>query len=190
MDLIYANLIPALWLAWCVYWMIAARSVKADRRRESVRARAAHLVPLVVAAWLVAASTLPVGFLCARLWPATPRTYFGGALLVALGLGFACWARVHIGRNWSGIVTVKQDHELVRSGPYRWVRHPIYSGLLLAFVGSAVARGERRGVLAVAIAFLALWAKLRVEECWMTETFGAQYTRYRAEVAALIPFVL
>ena len=95
-----------------------------------------------------------------------------------------------LGRNWSGIVTVKQDHELVRSGPYRWVRHPIYTGLLIAFVGTAISRGEWRGVLAVLIVFAALWRKLQLEERWMIETFGDAYLRYRAEVRALIPFVL
>ena len=95
-----------------------------------------------------------------------------------------------LGRNWSGVVTVKQDHELIRSGPYRYVRHPIYTGLLIAFAGSAIARGEWRGILALAIVFAALWRKLRLEERWMIETFGDAYLRYRAEVRALIPFVL
>jgi len=100
------------------------------------------------------------------------------------------WARVHLGGNWSGIVTLKEDHELVRRGPYRWVRHPIYSGLLLAIAGSAVVRGEWRGFLALAIAFAALWRKLKLEERWLGETFGEQYAAYRRRVSALIPFVL
>ncbi len=117
-------------------------------------------------------------------------TWMVGTALVLLGLAFTVWARVHLGRNWSGIVTVKQGHELIRSGPYRWVRHPIYTGLLLAFMGSAIALGQWRGVLAMLIVFAALWRKLRLEERWMIETFGAAYTAYRNEVAALIPFVL
>ena len=103
---------------------------------------------------------------------------------------FAIWARNVLGRNWSGIVTLKQDHELIRTGPYRYVRHPIYTGLLIAFAGSAIARGEWRGLLALAIAFVALWRKLKLEEQWMIETFGDAYRRYRDEVRALIPFVL
>ena len=106
------------------------------------------------------------------------------------GLLFTIWARLYLGRNWSGVVTLKKDHELVRGGPYRFVRHPIYSGLLLAIAGSAVVRGEWRGVLALIIAFVALWRKLRLEERWLGEAFGEQYAAYRAEVAALIPFVL
>jgi protein-S-isoprenylcysteine O-methyltransferase Ste14 len=84
---------------------------------------------------------------------------------------------------------VKQEHELIRSGPYAHLRHPIYTGLLLALIGSAIVRGEWRGVLAVLIAFAALWRKLRLEERWMIETFGDDYRRYRERTAALIPFI-
>jgi protein-S-isoprenylcysteine O-methyltransferase Ste14 len=88
------------------------------------------------------------------------------------------------------VVTVKSDHELIRSGPYRFVRHPIYSGMLLAMAGTSVARGEWRGLLAVLILFVTLWWKLQHEERWMGETFGDDYAKYRSEVSALIPFVI
>jgi protein-S-isoprenylcysteine O-methyltransferase Ste14 len=101
---------------------------------------------------------------------------------------FSVWARVHLGGNWSGIVTIKHDHELIASGPYAIVRHPIYTGLLVAFIGSAMARGEWRGVLAVLIAWVALWRKLRLEERWMGERFGQQYEAYCRRVPALLPF--
>jgi len=101
---------------------------------------------------------------------------------------FTVWARVHLGGNWSGIVTIKHDHELIANGPYAIVRHPIYTGLLVAFIGSAMARGEWRGVLAVLVAWLALWRKLRVEENWLAERFGQQYEAYRRRVPALVPF--
>jgi protein-S-isoprenylcysteine O-methyltransferase Ste14 len=110
--------------------------------------------------------------------------------MVAAGLAFSVWARVYLGRNWSASVTVKQDHELVQSGPYRLVRHPIYTGLLLALLGTAVARGDAQGFVAVAIAVAAIWRKLRLEERWMQETFGETYAHYRAHVPALIPHLL
>ena len=87
-------------------------------------------------------------------------------------------------------MTIKEGHELITSGPYAIVRHPIYTGLLLAFVGSAMARGEWRGVLAVALVLWALWRKLRLEERWMREQFGEAYQEYCRRVSALIPFVL
>jgi protein-S-isoprenylcysteine O-methyltransferase Ste14 len=130
------------------------------------------------------------GWLFERFLPRTASVFWIGALLTAVGLGFSAWARVHIGRNWSATVTVKQQHELIRSGPYAIVRHPIYSGILLAFIGSALARGQWRGVLALAIVIVALWRKMRLEERWMSETFGDEYQRYRARTAALIPFLL
>ena len=111
-------------------------------------------------------------------------------MVLVAGLVFSIWARVHIGRNWSGIVTLKQDHELIQSGPYRLVRHPIYTGLLLGFIGTAIARDEWRGWLAVLMVLAALWRKLRLEERWLTEQFGDAYRQYRSEVAALIPYLL
>ncbi|HVT32998.1 MAG TPA: isoprenylcysteine carboxylmethyltransferase family protein [Rhodanobacteraceae bacterium] len=184
-----ANLIGAMWVAWAIYWYVAARNAKADARREHYALRLAHILPLVVAALLLWIPVFP-GVLGKRFLPATPAVFWVGAALVAIGLGLAIRARRVLGRNWSGIVTVKEDHELVREGPYRWVRHPIYTGLLAAFAGSAIARGEWRGLVAVALVFAAFWFKLRREERWMIETFGAAYLRYRAEVRALIPFVL
>jgi protein-S-isoprenylcysteine O-methyltransferase Ste14 len=101
---------------------------------------------------------------------------------------FSVWARVHLGGNWSGIVTIKHGHELIADGPYAIVRHPIYTGLLVAFMGSAMARGDWRGVLVVLIVWWALWRKLRLEERWMVERFGQQYETYRRRVPALVPF--
>jgi protein-S-isoprenylcysteine O-methyltransferase Ste14 len=117
-------------------------------------------------------------------------SYAIGLIMVAAGLGFSVWARVYLGRNWSAVVTIKQDHELVRGGPYGLVRHPIYSGLLFALLGTAVAIGEWRGLVAFAAITVGFLIKMRVEERFMDESFGEQYARYRREVAALILFVL
>ena len=187
METIYYNLIPLLWLAWLVYWFVAGRNVKAARQIESAGSRAAHIVPLILACLLLWPAHLPGNFLGAPVVPWNAVLYPIGVVLVAAGLLFACWARYVLGRNWSGVVTVKQDHELIRSGPYRYVRHPIYTGLLLAFAGSALARDQWRGVLAVVIVYLALWRKYRLEERWMEQTFGEAYRRFREETPALIP---
>jgi protein-S-isoprenylcysteine O-methyltransferase Ste14 len=183
-------LIPAFWLAWGLYWLIAAADVKTTARSESAGSRAAHLVPLAIAGILLASRRLPIPFLYTHFIEPTRFTFFLGAGIVAAGLAVAVWARVILGRNWSGIVTLKQDHELIRNGPYRWVRHPIYTGLLLGFLGTAIALGQWRGVFALLIVLVALWRKLRHEERWLGEIFGADYAKYRSEVAALIPFVL
>jgi protein-S-isoprenylcysteine O-methyltransferase Ste14 len=190
MRIVYTYLIPALWVTWCIYWWILSNDVKPTRRTESAASRAGHIIPLVIAVMLLALPALPGGLLSGRVLPATRFVFFTGAAIVIAGLLFSVWARTYLGRNWSASVTLKADHELIRDGPYRFVRHPIYTGLLVAIVGSAIVRGEWRGVIAVVIAVIALWRKLQLEERWLGETFGDAYARYCAEVSALIPFVL
>jgi protein-S-isoprenylcysteine O-methyltransferase Ste14 len=190
-PILYSYLVSGLWIAWLVYWRISAAGVKAVRRRESALSRAAHLLPLAIAGLLLWIPAITGGgILFQRFMPQTLVSYWSGVLLLALGLAVSVWARVYLGRNWSATVTVKQDHELIRSGPYALVRHPIYSGLLLAFIGTAIVRAEWRGVLAVLMVLVALWRKLRLEERFMSETFGDEYRRYREHTAALIPYLL
>ena len=190
MLLVYRYLFPAMWLSWAAYWWAMSRDVKAIARHESVRSRLLHIVPLALVMVLLSSSNPPIPFLDERILPRAPWHFWSGAALTLIGLLFSVWARVYLGRNWSGTVTVKVDHELITSGPYSIVRHPIYTGLLLAFIGSAVARGDFRGVAAVALGLWAFWRKLRMEECWMREQFGEAYLAYTQRVAALIPFLL
>ena len=186
----YSFLIPALWIAWAVYWWLSASRVKDTVRTEPLSTRASHGIPLIVAILLLALPTLPGEFLTERMLPAGTETFWIGVVVLVAGLTFMVWARIFLGRNWSATVTIKRDHELIRGGPYRLVRHPIYTGALIAVAGTAIARGEWRGLLAVLIVFAALWRKLRIEERWLGETFGEDYAKYRTEVAALIPFLL
>ena len=188
MPYVYKFLFPALWLAWVAYWFLASRAAKPTERREPMSSRLLHVLPLLVAVWLVWAEKVPSTFLNERLFPWVPSEFWAGALVTALGLLFTVWARIHLGRNWSGTVTIKRDHELIAGGPYAIVRHPIYTGLIVAFIGSAMARGEWRGILAVFIAWAALWRKLRLEERWMIERFGEHYIAYCRRVPALVPF--
>lgn len=178
-----------LWLAWLAYWIIAARNVKPTRRRELLVSRLMTIVLTALAAVLLAFRGQKLTWLHARFLPQTLIGYWLGLLMVVLGLAFAVWARAYLGRNWSGTVTVKEDHELIRTGPYGIVRHPIYTGLLFAILGSAVAFGEWRGLLAFGFLTLAFVFKLRREERFMSESFPNDYARYRAEVPVLIPFI-
>lgn len=184
----YAFLV--LWLSWGLYWWAASRNVKAVVRRESLPLRLMHIVPLAVAVALLWDTNLRGSFLTRRLWDVTEWMFWSGLLLTAAGLMFSVWARVHLGRNWSGIVTIKQGHELITSGPYALVRHPIYTGLLLGFIGSAMAIGEWRGVVAVVLVAVSFWFKLRREERWMRQQFGQAYSKYAERVSALVPFIL
>jgi protein-S-isoprenylcysteine O-methyltransferase Ste14 len=185
---IYALIINLLWVAWGIYWLISARSNKTTQQRESAASRWAHVIPLIVGGVLIGWRRMPWPLLTHRLWPVTFTSYCIGVALLAGGLLFSVWARVHIGRNWSGTVTVKQDHELIRSGPYALVRHPIYTGLLTALIGTVLISGTGRALLGLLIIIIALIRKLHVEEAFMRATFPGQYERYSAEVPQLIPF--
>ena len=182
------QLIWLLWGAWALYWIVSAARSKTTRRRESHGSRLAHVLLLTVGGVLLAWHDMPWSWLTQRLWPRSPTSSGIGVVLLAGGLAFAIWARAHLGRNWSGTVTVKEGHELIRSGPYAWVRHPIYTGLITAVLGTAIASGTVRAAIGVAVITAALARKLRTEECFMRETFPGAYERYAAEVPALIPF--
>ncbi len=187
--LIHRTLFPALWCAWAIYWWATSLDVKETARREPFLSRVAHLGPMLVAAALLWSPRLNVPGLDDRFMPWAPWQFPAGVVVTVTGLAFAVWARRHIGRNWSAIVTLKQGHELVTSGPYALVRHPIYTGLLFGFLGSAIALGQWRGLLAEAILYLALLRKYRLEERWMRERFGAAYDDYCRRVKALMPFL-
>jgi protein-S-isoprenylcysteine O-methyltransferase Ste14 len=181
--------IAGLWLAWLAYWIIAARNVKPLRRQESIGSCLTHLVPLAIGAMLMASARLPDSRLDDRFLPQSRTIYWAGAIMVASGLAFMVWARRHLGRNWSGRVALKQNHELIRSGPYGLVRHPIYSGLLLAILGTAIAFGQWRDAVAFVFIAAAVWRKSRLEERYLAEIFADDYAGYRAQVPALIPCI-
>ena len=189
LHLLLANLIPLLWLVWLAYWWLGAGRLKAVERRESSAQRAGHDIPLVMAALLFLLPARPLGMLAAPFIARSGTGYGAGVALVVFGLGFAVQARRYLGANWSAIVTLKHDHSLIRSGPYRYLRHPIYTGMLIAFAGSALALGEWRGLLAMLLVVAALLVKLRREESLMLEHFGAAYADYRRASWALLPWV-
>jgi protein-S-isoprenylcysteine O-methyltransferase Ste14 len=127
--------------------------------------------------------------LSSRILPNDVWIAWTGLCLVIAGAAVAIWSRTMLGSNWSGTVTLKHDHELVRSGPYALVRHPIYSGLLLAVLGTALALGEVRGLVAFALAFIGWGVKSAIEERFLVDHFDGAYVRYQSEVKRLVPFV-
>ncbi len=182
-------LIAALWLVWVAYWVMAARSAKHVEAREPLLGRLVFLAVMLLVAVLIAGHRWPQ-WLLVQVVPGGWIRYWCAVFLVIVGLAFSIWARAVLGTNWSGVVAVKVDHELIVRGPYRWVRHPIYTGALLALLGSGLAAGQCRGLVAFAIALIALWLKSRAEERWMTREFGERYVAYRQATRALLPFVL
>jgi protein-S-isoprenylcysteine O-methyltransferase Ste14 len=176
-----------LWILFIVYWSAAASNAAPARSSESVASRQLHQL-------------LMYGALALAFWrvPGLGRRWLpAAAYIAAIGLALhvssallAVWARRHLGRNWSGEITAKVDHQLISTGPYRLVRHPIYSGMLGMFVGTAVVSGELHGLLAVVIIGAAYWRKIRLEEQHLRKVFDGAYDDYRRKSWALIPWLL
>lgn len=179
-----------IWVAFGVFWLLAAFVQKRSIRRQSARSRLLQVSIVVIALAPLFIAGRRFHFLYRHLFPTCFALQSIGVLVMLLGCGFAVWARVVLGGNWSGSVTVKENHVLITRGPYQWVRHPIYTGILLLLVGTAIASGTAVTVMEVAAVTLALWLKLRTEERFMQETFGEQYREYCRRVKALIPFVI
>jgi len=177
--------IDAVWIAVCVFWLAGAVFTKRTARSQTTGSRLIHL--LLAATGFMLMFRGPLGW---RFMPASPIIAFAGLALTIAGVAVAVWARVILGSNWSALVTIKQDHQIIRRGPYALVRHPIYSGGLLALLGTAIAFGEVRGLAGFALVFIAWWMKSRLEESFLESQFGASYTQYKREVKGLIPFVL
>lgn len=183
--------IEGIWLSVAVVWGISALRLKPVAKTQTAASRLGEIVPLVLAAFLLFEARPRQSFLNDLVIAHTTAAQWTGVLLAMAGASIAILARTFLGANWSGRVTIKQGHELIRKGPYNVVRHPIYSGLLLAAVGTAVAFGAIRHLLAIPLVFLGFWIKLRVEEQLLTQEFGEQYAAYRREVkGAIIPYIL
>ncbi len=178
------EIVRGVWLAIGIVWIIARFNTKRTEVRQSRRSLAIYSV-LLVLSLLLLAGTLPVPD--ARLWARRPE--FAGLAMVLAGAGVAVWSRLVLARNWSGAVELKVGHELIVRGPYRIVRHPIYSGLLLMFLGTALVRGTVQAFVAVGLFFaLHVW-KLRAEESLLARHFPGDFTAYQQRTKALVPFV-
>ena len=184
------NIICGCWLVFVAIWLVAAVSTKRTVYRETRAQRLRYWVWLVIAYFLLLYGPQMPYPLNVRIVPHVAPTAWTAAILCATGLAFALWARVTLGRNWSGIVTLKEGHELVERGPYRFVRHPIYTGLLSMFFATALALGHLAGFAATLLMFASFWIKLRDEEQLMLRQFPERYGAYRRRAKRIIPFVL
>lgn len=176
----------AIWCVFTVYWSAAARNSAAAKKSESERSRRMHVLMVNIGLLLV---LIPVPGLRQRFLPdSMPIAAAGLAIQIAFGF-LGVWARRHLGSNWSGEITIKVDHRLVRTGPYRKVRHPIYTAMLGMFVGTAIVSGELHALIGTALGAFAYWRKIRLEERNLEEAFGPAYAAYRRETWALLPGV-
>jgi protein-S-isoprenylcysteine O-methyltransferase Ste14 len=177
------------WIVFVAYWTVTARTVKPTAERQAAAGRALHLGVLVVAGLLLAGVWRPYP-LDLRIIPHGAAADGGGIVICVLGLACAIWARRTLAGNWSASVNLKRGHELIQSGPYGYVRHPIYTGMLLMFFGSALVGGRLNPWLGFLVAVAGFWLKLRQEEALMMRHFPDAYPDYRRRVKAIVPFVL
>jgi protein-S-isoprenylcysteine O-methyltransferase Ste14 len=189
---IAAPLLLALKITWAVFiavWIIGAFTAKRTIRRRSLRSRVGMVAIGLAEYYLLFWVAEYFRFAHWRFLPDLKLYAWIGLLMTMAGVAFAIWARLTLGRNWSGTVTIKQDHELIRTGPYALVRHPIYTGITLAVLGTAIFDGRVRSAILILVMLSVLIHKMRMEEQFMNEQFGSEYTRYRQRTKALVPFL-
>jgi protein-S-isoprenylcysteine O-methyltransferase Ste14 len=179
-----ASFVP--WIAFTIYWEIAAKDSAPVLKAESHFSRGIHVV-LANAALLFI--FFPIRGLNQHFLPDLLVLKLGGIALELAGIALAIWARRILGRNWSGEITIKEDHQLVRGGPYGTIRHPIYTALLTMYLGTAIVSGQMHALIGLAIGTLAYLRKARMEETNLGNAFGEKYTAYREDTWALIPRV-
>lgn len=175
------------WIAFGVYWLIAARGVNEARTSESPVYRILRLLLLLITFTLLFAKSSAIGFLEHRFLPQTPLIAHIGFGLAIAGMGVAIWARVSLGQYWSDKVVLKVDHQLIRSGPYARMRHPIYSGVLLGIAGTALILDEWRGVLAFLLLLNNYAIKAKREEGILAGAFAEEFAGHKRRAGFLLP---
>jgi protein-S-isoprenylcysteine O-methyltransferase Ste14 len=178
-----------IWVFFWVYWFISAWIMRSPLKRRQSR-WSLILVVLVCGFWILYSSVSNSDFLIQKAIPNSLVTGLSGTIITLLGVGFAVWARVHLGKYWSSMPAIRVDHKLIRTGPYSHVRHPIYTGILCGIGGTAIIIGEPVGLIAFFLILVVFLWKIRIEEKYLQEEFGDDYARYKKEVPALIPFLV
>jgi protein-S-isoprenylcysteine O-methyltransferase Ste14 len=184
------NLFSICWGIFFVVWLLAAISTKRTVYHESSTRRLRYLIPVVIGWYLLFRGHRLPHPLNVQIIPQTDAIHIVAAILCVCGLAFCLWARAVLGRNWSGTVTLKENHELIVRGPYRLVRHPIYTGLLAMMIATAIQQAHLAGTIGVVLVFVSFWIKLRYEEEVMLKQFPDHYPAYQQRVKRIIPFLL
>jgi protein-S-isoprenylcysteine O-methyltransferase Ste14 len=189
MQIAVDSAITYSWGAVGLVWLVGLAFTKRTVRAAPIGTRLFHLALAALGFVLLSPHWITTGGLARRFVPQADAFAAAGLALTVAGCAFAIWARMTLGANWSGRATVKANHELVTRGPYALARHPIYSGLLLALAGTALAIGLWRGLVGFMVILLLLMVKMSQEERLMIEAFPLEYPAYRQRVRALIPGV-
>jgi protein-S-isoprenylcysteine O-methyltransferase Ste14 len=175
------------WAIWVVLWLLMAFFSKSSKRRETPGQRLEHLIPALFGFLLIFREGTTTPWLSKVVFPDNPMLMSACVLVTILGLLFAVWARLALGSNWSGTVTIKANHQLIRGGPYRFIRHPIYTGMLAALFATAITQRLVTGLLGFAIVLFALWRKAKREESFLSQEFGQAFDEHRQHTGMFLP---
>src|SRR3954463_12597257 len=182
-----STVMAVLWLVWLAGWWLGALKSARTVARASPGSQLGYSIFVWIGAALLFFNAVRGGIFSTALYPSSPIVAWTGVGIVALGLSHAVWARLHLGRMWSARGTLKTEHRIIKTGPYNITRHPIYTGMLLAAVGTVLVRDTVAALIGFAFITTGFVLKLRQEERMLTEHFGDDYRLYRREVPALIP---
>jgi protein-S-isoprenylcysteine O-methyltransferase Ste14 len=187
---IQANqVLEIIWVGWLMSWVAASFWSGRAQKRATMLETWTYRAAMIAGGILLVPWTGPL----LREKPIWEVSYVGGYALAAVmlaGLSLTWWARVYLGPLWSSVITRKEDHKIVDTGPYAFVRHPIYSGLIIALLATAAAEGRVTALFGAALIILGVWLKARTEECFLLTELGPEiYGAYRRRVPMLIPFL-
>jgi protein-S-isoprenylcysteine O-methyltransferase Ste14 len=183
----FYRLIQLPWIVFAAYWLINSFKTRANVRKESALSRYGVMLLLASGYALLFSDRARIGVLGVSLIPRSSASAILGIVLTWLGVALAIWARYHLGQNWSARVTIKENHQLVRSGPYAQLRHPIYSGIILATIGTALTIGEWGCLMGILLVLTGFSLKAMKEENMLTEQFGSAFEEHRKHTGFLIP---
>ncbi len=173
------------WIFVILYWIVSARKVGKDHKGNELFS----FIKLIGSALIIYLPLFTGGLIATELFVTTFMIKFCGTILCIVGILIMIWARQHLDKNWSGNVIIQQGHSLSRSGPYKYVRHPIYSGGLLAMFASAIVLGNIFGFIWVLFCAFGLILKSKQEEELLIKQFPDEYPLYKKQVKMLIPFI-
>src|ERR1044071_5724663 len=178
MTTVASHIITTCWIIFLVVWLIAAFRTKRTVEKQSLFSALAHRIPVGLGWWMLISLRMPPPLHWQVLHRLAPLAFLAAAICV-YGLFFTLWARRTLAGNWSSDVTFKRDHELIRTGPYRLVRHPIYTGLLVMCLGTVILIGQFRGAVSLALVSIGFWIKLSQEERLLVRHFPDTYPAYQ-----------
>jgi protein-S-isoprenylcysteine O-methyltransferase Ste14 len=181
------DVMQGAWIVFAVYWLAAALRTNRAKKREPAGEWLLRFVLMGSAFILLSQADPRWGRLNDRFIPHIPWVRGLGAALACLGIAFAIWARSHIGRYWSGSVSLRAEHQLIRTGPYSRIRHPIYTGILVAIAGTVLAIGRYRGLVAFAIILVGYIWKSKREEKLLASEFGPAFEEHKRLTGFFLP---